>query len=394
MTVKMSMEPKHLTLLTPGPIEVDDDVLLAMQHGAESHTGPDFGTVFGETLRMLRQMLQTRDPASQPFIMSGSGSLGFDQVAANILEPGDAALVLNVGYWGDAFIECMQAYGIVADGIKAPLGGQPTLVEIESALTARDYKAITITHTDTATGVLSDVPAIARLVHKVSSGTLVIVDGVCSIGCEEIMFDDWQLDIVLGASQKALGAPAGLSIVMASGRAIEVFRERKSPPSAYFCSWRNWIPVMRNYELAEQPPLYFATPPCQLIRALHVSLSKILRQPLPDRLEQHKKVSCVVKEAVAEMGLEQIATRQEDQAHSMTAFYLLSGLRSENVLPLLVGKGVMLARGPQREIAGQYIRFAHMGVSVTDPERSDIVNGIKALREVLTDISDSTRNGT
>ncbi|KAF1818405.1 PLP-dependent transferase [Dissoconium aciculare CBS 342.82] len=382
----MTVTSKHATLLTPGPIETDDDVLLSMGHPSESHVGPSFARVFGETLTMLRRMLQTSNPDSQPFILAGSGTLGFDQVAANLLEPGDRALVLNCGYWGDAFAECLRIYRIEVDELQAPtVGSQPPVSDIERMLRATKYKAITITHTDTSTGVLSDVKSIAALVHTVSPDTLIIVDGVCSIGCEDLRFDEWQLDIVLGASQKALGAPAGLSIVMASSLAMQIFQQRQTPPGAYYASWKRWVPVMCSYE-SEPSPKYFATPPCHLIRALHVSLTKILSTSWEERLQQHEVASSKVKDAVADLGLEQICVEPSSQAHSMTAFWLPSGLRSENVLPFLARKGVILARGPQKEIAGQYIRFAHMGISATDSRRTDVDKGISALKEVLTDL--------
>lgn len=109
---------------------------------------------------------------------------------------------------------------------------------------AKKYKIITITHTDTSTGVLSDIKAVSEIVHRVSPDTLVVVDGVCSVGCEEIQFDAWGIDVVLTASQKAIGAPAGLCIIMLSGRAVTTFEARKAPPGSYFASLKNWLPSM------------------------------------------------------------------------------------------------------------------------------------------------------
>jgi len=126
--------------------------------------------------------------------------------------------------------------------LKAPIGSRPSLEEIEAELKQKSYKVITITHTDTSTGVLSDVKAVSELVHKVSPDTLVVVDGVCSVGCEEIRFDEWGIDVVVTASQKAIGVPAGLCIMMVSGRGIDRFKARKTPPSAYFASFANWLP--------------------------------------------------------------------------------------------------------------------------------------------------------
>ena len=199
---------------------------------------------FGETLTLLRQLFQTTDSASQPFVISGSGTLGWDQVAANLIEPGEEALVLHTGYFADSFADCLETYGAKATQLKAPIGDRPQLDAVEKALKEKKYKLITVTHVDTSTGVLSEIKALSELVHKVSPETLIIVDGVCSVGSEEIAFDDWKLDVVLTASQKGIGCPAGLSILMASGRAIETFKNRKTKPTSYFASWKNWLPSM------------------------------------------------------------------------------------------------------------------------------------------------------
>lgn len=167
-------------------------------------------------------------------------------VAANLTEPADNALVLHTGYFADSFADCFTTYGVRATQIKAPIGERPGLKEVEDALGEQKYKVVTVTHVDTSTGVLSDVEGVARLVRRVSPETLVVVDGVCSIGCEELKFDEWGIDVALTASQKAIGAPAGLCIMMMSGRAMDVFNARKTPPGSYFASFKNWIPSKQS----------------------------------------------------------------------------------------------------------------------------------------------------
>ena len=247
--VKMSQQPEHPTLLIPGPIEFDDAVLQSMSHYSESHVGPAFVATFGETLSMLRKLFQTTNEKSQPFVISGSGTLGWDLVAANLVEPGDEVLVLHTGYFADSFADCLEIYGAKPTQLKAPIGDRPQLDEIEKALKEKNYKAITVTHVDTSTGVLSEIKALSELVHRVSPDTLVVVDAVCSVGSEEIQFDNWNLDVVLTASQKGIGCPAGLSIMMVSGRAIERFKARKTPPRSYFASFKNWLPS-KSYRVA------------------------------------------------------------------------------------------------------------------------------------------------
>ncbi|KAF3923348.1 hypothetical protein ABW21_db0204171 [Orbilia brochopaga] len=377
----MSSQPSHPTVLIPGPIEFDDEVLQAMSTPSESHVGMPFVNVFGDTLTMLRRLFMTKDPGSQPLVLSGSGTLGWDVVSANLVEPGDEVLVLHTGYFGDSFADCLATYGAKPTQLKAPIGSRPSPEEIEQALSAKRYKMVTVTHTDTSTGVLSDPREVAEIVRRVSPSTLVVVDGVCSVGCEEIRFDDWGLDVVLTASQKAIGAPAGLSILMLSQRAVEIFKSRKVPPGSYFASLKNWLPIMQNYEAKK--PSYFATPSPQLVRALNVSLTQILSRPLEERFEQHRVASRKVKDAVARLGLQQLAANPAHQANGMTAIWLPEGMTPADVLPHAAKLDVVFAGGLHREVASRYIRIGSMGVSVTNPKLGHIDKAIKALESGL-----------
>ncbi|KAK3943491.1 alanine--glyoxylate aminotransferase 1 [Diplogelasinospora grovesii] len=379
-----SFQAPHPTLLIPGPIEFDDAVLQSMSHYSESHVGPGFVATFGETLSMLRKLFQTTDPASQPFVLSGSGTLGWDLVAANLVEPGEDVLVLGTGYFSDGFADCLRVYGANVTELKAPTGSRPGLPDIEKALSEKKYKMLTVTHVDTSTGVLSELEKLSEMVHRVSPDTLLIVDGVCSVACEEIHFDKWKLDGVVTASQKAIGCPAGLSISMFSGRAIETLESRSRPPAAYFASMKNWLPIMQNYE--NKKPSYFATPSPQLVHALHTALTLILARPLSERFAKHTEVSNKIKQAVAELGLKQVASDPKNQAHGMTAVYLPQTVKATELLPILAKKNVVFAGGIHREIASTYIRFGHMGVSVMNPERGDIDRAIKALQEGLAEL--------
>ncbi|KAI0596047.1 pyridoxal phosphate-dependent transferase [Biscogniauxia sp. FL1348] len=378
----MSSQPDHPTLLIPGPIEFDDAVLQSMSHYSESHVGPGFVATFGETLSMLRKLFQTTSSSSQPFVLSGSGTLGWDLVAANLVEPGEDVLVLSTGYFSDGFADCLKLYGANVDIVKAPVGQRPQLPEIESALKSKKYKMVTVTHVDTSTGVLSELQKLSESVKSISPDTLLIVDGVCSVAGEEIEFDAWKLDGVVTASQKAIGCPAGLSISMFSGKAMDAFKARKSQPGSYFASMKNWTPIMQNYEAKK--PSYFATPSPQLVHALHTALTLILAKPLSERFAKHREVSDKIKKTVTDLGLKQVASNPEDQAHGMTAVYLPESVKATDLLPKLANSGVIFAGGIHKEIAPKYIRFGHMGVSVTDPARGDIDKALAALENGLT----------
>ena len=333
---------------------------------------------------MLRKVVQTSNINSQPFIISGSGTLGWDLVAANLAEPGDEVLILHTGYFADSFADCFKVYGSKPTQLKAPIGGRPQLNEIEQALKQKKYKLLTVTHVDTSTGVLSELKELAKLVRRVSPDTLVIVDGVCSVGAEPICFDEWDLDVVITASQKALGCPAGLSISVASERAVNVFKNRKTPPNSYFASWANWMPIMQNYEAKK--PSYFATPSPQLIHALHTALTQVLAVPLEQRFKKHQEVSQKVKKRVTELGLKQLPTDPADQASTMTAIWLPQGMIASEFLPGVLQKGIVFAGGLHKEVATKYIRFGHMGASVMDDRNDHVDNALKALEERLTEV--------
>lgn len=333
---------------------------------------------------MVRKVFQTEK--GQPFVVSGSGTLGWDMVAANLVEAGEAVLVVNTGYFGDSFGEALETYGAKVTHVRAPIGDCPSLEEIEKALDAAPaggYKLLTVTHVDTSTGVLVDVAAVCALVQRKSPSTLVAVDGVCSIGGEDLQMDKWGVSVALTGSQKALGTPPGLSIVVVSEAAMKVFEARKTPVSSYYASWKRWLPIMRAYE--ERRPAYFATPAVQLVQSLRVSLKLILEQTpnVADRFERHVAASERVKNEVESWGLKQVPVSRAKAAHTMTAVYLPEGMTLPQLLPLIVKRGVMVAGGLHKEIAPRYFRIGHMGVSVMEDRRGHLDNTLRVIKEAL-----------
>ncbi|KII85820.1 hypothetical protein PLICRDRAFT_44235 [Plicaturopsis crispa FD-325 SS-3] len=381
MSTQEFKQAPHKLLVIPGPIECSDEVLFANAHPSMSHVGPDFVPVFGDCIRMVREVLFTKD--AQPFLVAGSGTLGWDQVAANLIEPGENALVLHTGYFGDSFEECLSTYGAKVDQIRAEIGAAVSQADIEKALKAKKYKVLTFTHVDTSTGVLSDAKAIAETVKRVSPDTLVVLDGVCSVASEEIQMDAWGIDVVLTASQKGLGTPPGLSILVASQKAIKVFESRSTPPTSYYGSWKKWLPIMKAYEAGN--PAYFATPPVNLVYAFHTSLTTITKSKpsLADRFKLHREVSQRVKATAKELGLKELAHDPAYAANGMTALYFPEGIAAPDLLPRLGQKGIVVAGGLHTSIKDKYFRIGHMGVTVVDGQRGDVDKIVKSLKEAL-----------
>ncbi|KAK7056205.1 hypothetical protein VNI00_002757 [Paramarasmius palmivorus] len=371
----------HKLLVIPGPIEVSDDVLFANAHPSMSHVSPDFIPVFGDCIRMTRKVLFTKN--GQPFLIAGSGTLGWDQVSANLIEPGDDVLVLHSGYFGDSFADCLTTYGANVDQVKAEIGAAVAIPEIEKALKSKKYKAVTFTHVDTSTGVLSDAKAVASIVRRVSPETLVVLDGVCSVASEEIQMDDWDIDVVLTASQKGLGVPPGLSILVASERAIKTFESRQKPVTSYYASWKKWLPIMKAYENGN--PAYFATPPVNLIYAYQASLKSITESSvsLEERFKLHREASKKVKAAAQELGFKQVPLDPDFAANGMTALYYPDGLAASDILPRLVKRDIVVAGGLHALIKDKYFRIGHMGITAVESQRGDIEKVIDSLKDTL-----------
>ncbi len=172
-------------LMIPGPIEFDPAVLSAMGAPTTGHLAPNFIEAFGQALERTRTLFQ--HPEGQPFVLAGTGTLGMDAACANLVEPGDAALVVNTGYFGDRIGDILERYGARVSHVKAVPGGHPSLEEVEGALKSGSYKVMTITHVDTSTGVLADVAGLAALGQRY--GALVVVDGVCSLAGEDLRIE-------------------------------------------------------------------------------------------------------------------------------------------------------------------------------------------------------------
>jgi len=384
MSSRCKQDP-HKLLVIPGPIEISDDVLFASTHPSTSHIAPDFIPVLGDCIRMTKEILYA--PDCQPFLVSGSGTLGWDQAAANLVEAGDEVLVLTTGYFGDSFADCLDVYGAKVTQLTAsPVGAAFTKEEVENALKGKKYKAVTFTHVDTSTGVLNDAKMITETVKRLSPETLVFADCVCSVASEEIKQSEWGIDLVISASQKGVGAPPGLSIVCASPQALKVYESRKSKVAAYYASWKKWLPIMKAYEGGTAA--YFATPPTNLVYAIHAAMSAITKQSpsLDQRLKLHQEVSKKVRQRVTDMGLKLVPTDPKWAANGMTTVYAPDGVAASDIVGAMGKKGVVVAGGLHKDIKTKYFRIGHMGITAVQPERGDIDKILTSLTESLAEL--------
>lgn len=359
-------------LMIPGPIEVEPEVLRALARPQLGHMDPEVARAFGRALARMRDVFVA--PGAQPVIVAGSGTLAMELAVANVVEPGDRAVVVNTGYFSDRMRDILERQGVRVEDVRAPLGEVPDLAAVERAIAAHATKLVTVTHVDTSTGVRAPVEAIARLARD--RDALVMVDGVCAVGGEELRQDAWGVDVCLTASQKALGAPPGLALVMAGPRALAAFRAKKHKVPSLYLDFAEWLPIMESYERGA--PQYFATPAVNLVLALDVSLGHILGEGIDARFARHARMGSAFRAAWRALGLAMLPARDAIAANTLSAVYYPDGVDA-SLVGRVRAEGVIIAGGLHPSAKARYFRVGHMGAMAA----SDVVAAVAAVERAL-----------
>jgi alanine-glyoxylate transaminase / serine-glyoxylate transaminase / serine-pyruvate transaminase len=337
-------------LMIPGPIEFEPDVLAAMGEKTRSHLDPAFIEQFGSAIERTRKVFCAGSDA-QPFIIAGSGTLAMDMAIANLVSDGDAALCIDTGYFSARMADVLTRWGARVHSIGGKLGDAPSNDEIAAAMKAHKPRIVTVTHVDTSTGVRTDIESIARIAREHEA--LVVVDGVCSVGGEVLRQEQWGVDLALTASQKALGTPPGLAVMVASPRAMAKAKSKKV--ASIYLDFAQWLPVMEAYEARK--PFYFATPAVNLVAALDVSLGKLLAEGMDARFARHQQMANAFRAAWKALELKMIP-REGLAANTLSAVYYPDGI--DATFPSKVS-GIVVAGGLHPEAKTKYFRVGHMG---------------------------------
>ena len=357
-------------LMIPGPIEVDPSVLEVMSQPTLSHVAATFIESFGKALEMMRDVWLA--PSGQPFIVAGSGTLAMDMAGANLIEAGDNVLVVSTGYFGERYAELLKRYGANVTFLQSEVGDIVPIEAVEAELASGKFKLMTFTHVDTSTSVLVDAKAMGALAQKYN--VLSILDGVCSVAGEEIRQEEWGIDVVVTASQKAVGVPPGLALLVASEKAMNVWKNRKTPVGNYYCDWSLWLPIMQAYE--GRKPSYFATPPVNLIQALETSLEQILEEGMDARFARHKRLAKKFRDEMSLLGMKFIPKSEAVQANTLTAPYYPKDVNGGEFLGGVGAAGVIIAGGLLPSHKTLYFRVGHMGI-VSEEHIERTVSAIK-----------------
>jgi len=353
--------------MIPGPTNVDPKVLRAMARPTLSHTSAAFASIFKETLTDLGRIFQT---SGVILPLAGTGTLGAEVAFSNIIEPGDKVLVISGGYFGDRLAEIAVHLGATVDKLEVPWGTAPTVHDVEKKLTSSKYKVMAAVHVDTSTAVANPAKELGALARE--KDVLFVLDTVCSMGGMDVQVDGWEINVCFTGSQKALAVPPGMTIVSFDSKAQKVREERKSSPASYYGDLKRWLPILND------PTKYFATPPVNMMYALHEGCRMVLAEGLEERFSRHAKMASAFRAGLRAMGL-RLLCDDAIASNTLTVAYYPPGVRDAEFRKSMQEEfGIVVAGelGPLKEKA---FRVGHMG----NVNRSDILATLGAIEGSL-----------
>ncbi len=355
------MPEKHY-LVTPGPTPVPPEVLEVLARPAIHPRGPAFKHPYERVLGRLKEVFRTERDV---LLFTSSGSGAFESAVANLTEPGERALVVTSGSFGERWAEMATRYGADVDHLRYAWGETPDPVDVRDR--AAGAAVVYVVHSETSTGVVSDVQALAAAGKD--AGALVVVDAISSIGAVPCETDAWGLDVVVCGSQKALMTPPGLGFASVSPAALAKARETTTP--RFYFDWER----TRQAQAKLDAPFTLAVP---LVLALDVALGLLLREGLDAAFERHVRLGRATRAGIKAMGLE-LASPDEDRSAVVTTVRAPDELDvSVFLLDLCERLGVQLIGG-QGEWNGKVFRIGHIGWLDID----DITTALAAVEDGL-----------
>ncbi|HHV47028.1 MAG TPA: alanine--glyoxylate aminotransferase family protein [Tissierellia bacterium] len=341
------MKNRKLVMI-PGPTPVARSIQDQMGRETVAFGDPDFVKDLKEVVNDLKEIFRTKGEA---FVVAGTGTLAMEMGIANVVKEGDNVLVISHGYFGDRYAEICQRKGLNVDVLSSEWGTIVPVEEIEKKLSEKNYKAVTVTHVDTSTGVCAPVAEIGEVVKKYED-TVLVVDGVCATAAEPEYLDEMGIDVLITGSQKAFGVAPGLAIVLAGPKALE---RRKSLGTIreYYIDFEKWIPIMND------PSKYFGTPAVNMIWALQESLRLIKDEGVENRYKRHIKVARAMQAALEALGFK-ILAEKDHRAVTLSNVLYMDGIEDAEFRKVLAEEGVVVAGG-LGAYAGKMFRLGHMG---------------------------------
>ncbi len=354
-------------LLAPGPTQIPPEVLLKMAEPIIHHRNPLFEAVVAEVRENLKYVFGTKN---EVLVFASSGTGAMEGAITNMLSPGDKAIVVRSGKFGERWANICKAYGVQSVNIDIPWGDNLDPADIEKALKANpDAKAVYTQATETSTGAKFPTKEIAAIVKNYPD-TLMVVDGITGVGVFELPMDEWGIDILVGGSQKALMLPPGLAFAGVSDKAW-AFNKNSKIPKFYF----NWA---KEADKLKENQTNF-TPAISLIIGLREALRMIKEEGLENIYRRIDILARATRAGADVLGLKTFA---KTPSPAVTALCAPEGIDGQKIYKTLWQKYGVTGAGGQDQLKGKIFRIATLGFA----DKYDVITAIAAVEFALRDL--------
>jgi aspartate aminotransferase-like enzyme len=347
----MSTGPRKTRLFTPGPTPVPDEVLRALSAPIIHHRTPQWQRSFQEVLNGLRALYGT---SGEPVMYTASGTGAMESAVCNLVEAGDEVIVASFGRFGERWAEIATAYGATVHHHQTVWGDRPDHDAIaEFAAQHPNAKVLFTTHSETATGAVSDAAAIASAVRAKRGDLLLVLDAISSLGAIPIHMDEWGYDAVITGSQKALMVPPGLAFAALSEKAEQRTNEVSTP--RFYLDWRKTLAAQRK-----SPPSTPFTPALTIVLGLEVALDMIAREGSEAIHDRHVLYGRATRAAVAALGLDLFGP-DDDSSCILTSVRVPDGVDGAAIPKKMRDEYGITIAGGQAHLKGKIVRLGHCG---------------------------------
>ena len=354
-------------LQIPGPTNVPDRVLRAMNRPVIDHRGTEFAKLAGDVLESLRAVFQTSGPV---IMYPSSGTGAWEAAIVNTLSPGDRVLMFETGHFSQLWRQLAERFGIKVEYVPGTWRKGADPAEIEARLGSdpqHTFKAVMVVHNETSTGVTSRISEIRRAMNLVGHPALLIVDTISSLACVDYRHEQWEVDVTVAGSQKGLMLPPGLSFNAISEKALSASKAAKLPRS--YWDWKEMLAPNRT-------GFFPFTPATNLIYGLREALTMLQEEGLSNVFDRHHRHAEATRAAVQAWGLEVVCEEPQEYSNSLTAAFVPEGHDADRLRNIILEKFDMSLGAGLSKLAGKVFRIGHLG-SFNDLMLAGTLSGIE-----------------
>jgi alanine-glyoxylate transaminase/serine-glyoxylate transaminase/serine-pyruvate transaminase len=347
-----SFQPGKHFLQIPGPTNVPDRVLRAMDYPTIDHRGPEFAEIAKRVLDKIKLIFKTSEPV---IIYPGSGTGAWEAAIVNTLNEGDKVLMFETGEFSTKWWDIAEKLKLKSDFVEGDwrTGADPEIVEKKlKEDTNKEIKAVFVVHNETSTGVASRIGEIRKAMDNANHPALLMVDTISSLASIDYKHEEWKVDVTVGGSQKGLLLPPGLSFNAISSKALEAYKNSKLPKSYW-----DWKPMLDNNKNGFFP----YTPATNLFYGLDEAINMLLEEGLENVFARHKRHAEATRLAVKAWGLEILCKNPDEYSNSLTAVMMPEGYDADALRKVILDNYNMSLGMGLNKVKGKVFRIGHLG---------------------------------